>query len=83
MACETQVVSTDCPSGPSEILEKGKYGWLVPVGDAQEMANAIVKTLENPKVKKDKLIERSRVFSTVKIANDYLDFIQRLIKMKR
>ena len=32
LACGCPIVSTDCPSGPSEILEKGKYGTLVPWG---------------------------------------------------
>lgn len=76
MACETQVVSTDCPSGPSEILEKGRYGKLVPVGDSKAMANAILNTLENPIVSKKKLVNRARDFSTSKIAENYLDVIQ-------
>lgn len=46
MACGLPVVSTDCPYGPSEILDGGKYGKLVPVGDDSAMANAIVEALD-------------------------------------
>ena len=41
LACGANVVSTDCPSGPREILEGGRWGRLVPVGDAAAMAEAI------------------------------------------
>jgi len=41
LACDCPVVSTDCRSGPSEILAEGQYGYLVPVGDANAMAEAI------------------------------------------
>jgi len=41
LACDCPVVSTDCLSGPSEILKDGQYGHLVPVGDAQAIASAI------------------------------------------
>ena len=41
-----KVVSTDCPWGPNEILENGKFGQLVPVGDACQLAEAIIKTID-------------------------------------
>ncbi|MCI0511147.1 glycosyltransferase involved in cell wall biosynthesis [Chromohalobacter marismortui] len=47
MACGTPVVSTDCPSGSAEILEDGKWGRLVPVGDAPALARAIAATLDD------------------------------------
>ena len=45
LACNCPVVSTDCPSGPLEILKGGEYGHLVPVGDVQAMADAIRRVL--------------------------------------
>ncbi len=48
LAMGTPVVSTDCPSGPREILADGKYGELVPVDDHQAMARAMAKSLDTP-----------------------------------
>ena len=41
----TPIVSTDCPSGPAEILEQAKWGYLVPVDDPEALASAILRTL--------------------------------------
>lgn len=57
MACGTPVVSTDC-HGPSEILEGGRLGRLVPVGDYRALAAAILDTLEHP-IDPDRLVSRA------------------------
>jgi glycosyltransferase involved in cell wall biosynthesis len=48
LAAGTRVVSTDCPSGPREILQDGRLGALVPVGDAPALARAVVSALDGP-----------------------------------
>lgn len=65
------VVSTDCPSGPAEILENGKFGRLIPVGDPQAMAAAIAEVLEAP-VDRDFLRGRGKEFSAERAADQYL-----------
>jgi len=52
MALGTPVVSTDCPSGPREILEDGKYGKLVPMQCPIQMATGILQYLKNPPERK-------------------------------
>jgi glycosyltransferase involved in cell wall biosynthesis len=46
MACGAQVISTDCPFGPAEILDNGRYGRLVPVRDVEALATAISGVLQ-------------------------------------
>ena len=48
MMCGCTPVSTDCPTGPRELLQDGKYGYLVPMRDPQAMAAAIERALDNP-----------------------------------
>lgn len=48
MMCGCTPVSTDCPTGPREALQNGKYGYLVPVGDPIAMAAGIEQALSHP-----------------------------------
>lgn len=48
LALGTPVVSTDCPSGPAEVLDGGRLGALVPTGDPEALAAAITQTLAAP-----------------------------------
>ena len=74
LACGCPVVSTDCPSGPGEILEDGRYGPLVPVGDDRAMAEAIVKTLDRP-LEKEVLHARGATFSVDNAVDGYLKLL--------
>lgn len=70
MACGTAIVSTDCPSGPCEILEHGKWGALVPSGSPQALANAIEAALNDPY--KPQVQSRAMAFKVDEIAQKYL-----------
>src|SRR5262245_16220329 len=72
LACGCPVVSTDCPSGPAEILENGKYGPLVPVGDEVTLAEAILSVLNTPP-NRDWLRARSALFAVDHVADQYLE----------
>ena len=74
MASGTPVVSTDCRSGPSEILQDGKWGRLVPVGDWRRMAKAILETLDNP-IPSDSLISRASDYSAEASVDRYLELL--------
>ena len=63
MACGCPVVSTDCQFGPREILEDGRLGALVPVGDSRALAAAMARALDEPP-QRDALRERASFFST-------------------
>jgi glycosyltransferase involved in cell wall biosynthesis len=72
LACGAQAVSTDCPSGPAEILEYGKYGRLVPVGNADALAGAIESALDHP-LPVEGLKERASAFSCEAATDAYLE----------
>lgn len=74
LACGAPVVCTACCSGCLEVLEDGKWGRLVPVGDRRAMAGAILKALDQP-VDSMALLARAQRFSARAIAQEYLEFL--------
>ena len=75
MALGTPVVATDCPSGPAEALDRGRYGTLVPVGDVDRLAEAMRAILRQrpPRVPSAWLEQ----FSTAWSADRYLELLER------
>ena len=74
MACGCPIISTDCPYGPSEILDGGKYGVLVPVGDEEGLANEIMRVLRNQELRQtlaQKSKQRANEFNVEVIADQY------------
>jgi glycosyltransferase involved in cell wall biosynthesis len=74
MACGCPVVSTDCPSGPDEILAGGRYGRLVPAGDDEALADAITGTLDDH-IDREALRERAREFDVDSAVARYLEVL--------
>ena len=77
LACGAKVISTDCPSGPCEILGSGKYGHLVKVGDVKQMAQTIIESINSSKSNYDKndLESHLEQFKFQNVVNSYLELI--------
>jgi glycosyltransferase involved in cell wall biosynthesis len=73
LECGLPVVSTNCPSGPAEILEDGRFGKLVPVKDPPALAFAMLESLDSPH-DRAMLMRRSQDFSVRKISDEYLAY---------
>ena len=74
LAVGCPVVSTDCPSGPREILEGGAIGPLVPVGDAAALAGALASVLDRPP-SRQLLAKRAQAFTLEHGVQRYLEVL--------
>ncbi len=81
MACGTAVVSTNCPHGPSEIIDDGKTGLLVPVANPAALANAAIRLLEDDALR-TRFVDGARAtvrrFEAKHIATQYESLFTRL-----
>ncbi len=73
MAAGCPVVATDCPHGPAEVLENGRWGRLVPVGQTDALAAAILSALERPGPDPR---PRARAFALERTAAAYLSLLR-------
>lgn len=82
MFFELACVSTDCPSGPSEIIDNGKSGILVPVDDISAMTTALKKLINNAELRKLlalNALEKTKQYDDNLITSQWLDLIENLI----
>jgi glycosyltransferase involved in cell wall biosynthesis len=82
LSCGCPVVSTDCRSGPREILDGGRYGRLAPVGDVEALAEAIEATLDAPP-DRGVLKRRAAEFSAEAMVERYLQAIEGQLQQRR
>ncbi len=75
LAAGTPVVSTDCPTGPAEILEGGRLGRLVPVGDAEALTRALAEALTGARAPSPDVAPYLRRFTIDASVDAYLDLI--------
>lgn len=78
LSCGLPIVSTDCESGPREILDSGEYGELVPVGDAGAMADAMSRALVEPGNQAARRA-RAREFSINRMVDGYVAIATRTL----
>lgn len=71
LAAGCPAMSTDCPGGPPEILDGGRVGPLVPVGDPKAMAGQMARMLDQPPERQG-LVDRAAEFGMDRVAERYL-----------
>jgi glycosyltransferase involved in cell wall biosynthesis len=76
LGCGTQIIASNCPSGPEEILNGGEYGQLIPVDNAHALKNAIEKSINRTfYVDPKKLVEYATIFSANTAIERYIKLL--------
>lgn len=78
-------ISYNCPCGPSEIIENGQSGYLIPQGDIEGLAEKICQLIENEKLRKEmgkKAKEKAAQFGKARIMEQWHQLFEQLYKTK-
>jgi glycosyltransferase involved in cell wall biosynthesis len=86
MACGTPVIATHCPGGIQEIITNGVNGILVPIGDEKALSNAILRVLNDSKLRK-RLAQQGRKrvedFALKKKVKEYEEMLEEIVKISK
>ncbi len=75
LLCGCTPVSTDCPTGPREVLHGGRYGYLVPVRDAAALAEGIARAVDQP-IPAELLAEGVRPFEQRRVLDRHFALLE-------
>jgi len=79
LACGIPIISTNCKTGPKEVLDNGRYGILVKVMDSEDLADKMIslaKNKENLKIYSKKSLERAKFFDISKFFNEWISLLE-------
>lgn len=82
MAQGSQVVSTNCPTGPAEILDNGKYGYLIEIGDIKGLSRAMKSVLQVSSIKEG-LVPHLSQYTTENSVTGYERLCAETISVRR
>jgi len=84
MACGTPVIATNCHWGPAELLKDGEAGMLVPPGDPELLADAVLKMLEDPEKAReyaDKASMAIQDYDIKNVADIFIEMVDRVLRI--
>ena len=79
LACKTPIISTDCKTGPKEILENGEYGLLVNTADSNDLANKMIQLAKDKTAREvfSKIsAQQVKIFDNKKFTDNWVNLIE-------
>ena len=86
MSAGLPIVSYDCPCGPKDLIQDGKNGFLVPIGDEALLAERICQLIEDEYLRQNMgaaALERAKDFSLEKVLPMWTSLFKELMKEKK